>query len=214
MADTTPRIPYIHAGPGLTMPQGPIKTTGYSRHFFACPVCRLHEFSILPEHHLNGTFHWNCDVCGVALNIQVGAAVEDITLEVNTRPRSQTLRGWALLKYVGGGLPQHVIVESSRYGLDPEEESNAHMRYYFDEHTCPTNFMRVEHVVFNGDADPHGIYHFVRWVSKKEICEKFGRTFAQMEDAQMHGNGRDYWAEIFPEILTTSAIEEPSTYEG
>jgi hypothetical protein len=46
---------------------------------------------------------------------------------------------------------------------DPEAEN--HARYFYDEHTCPTNFMgEVEKVIdpADGDEDPHGIFAFVK----------------------------------------------------
>jgi hypothetical protein len=36
-------------------------------------------------------------------------------------------------------------------------------RYFYEEHTCPTNYLGVEMVVDlnDGDTDPHGIFEFV-----------------------------------------------------
>ncbi len=35
-------------------------------------------------------------------------------------------------------------------------------RYYYEEHTCPSNFLGVEKVMDDsGDEDPHGIFAFV-----------------------------------------------------
>lgn len=45
---------------------------------------------------------------------------------------------------------------------DSQEEYEEHERYFYDEHTCPTNWTReIVEIIFQGDHDPHGIFEFV-----------------------------------------------------
>lgn len=45
---------------------------------------------------------------------------------------------------------------------DTWEDYVEHQRYYYNEHTCPTNWFRnVEEIIFQKDKDPHGVFEFV-----------------------------------------------------
>lgn len=45
---------------------------------------------------------------------------------------------------------------------DTQEEYASHQQYFYDEHTCPTNWTRdIVQVIFQGDRDPHGVFEFV-----------------------------------------------------
>jgi hypothetical protein len=42
------------------------------------------------------------------------------------------------------------------------EEKREHTRYYYEEHTCPTNWFRdVKKISIGDDDDPHGLVVFV-----------------------------------------------------
>src|SRR6266481_2059156 len=45
---------------------------------------------------------------------------------------------------------------------DSLEDYREHERYFYDEHTCPTNWTRnIVEIIFKGDRDPHGVFEFV-----------------------------------------------------
>jgi hypothetical protein len=45
---------------------------------------------------------------------------------------------------------------------DSKEKYVEHQRYFYDEHTCPTNYLsQVEMISFEGSNDPHGVFEFV-----------------------------------------------------
>lgn len=45
---------------------------------------------------------------------------------------------------------------------DTKKEYEEHQRFYYDEHTCPTNWIKqVEEISVGKDKDPHGIFEFV-----------------------------------------------------
>lgn len=67
-----------------------------------------------------------------------------------------------LLKlYDSEGAPVFFIVD----GLgDPGEENPLDDSYLYDEHACPTNFIRIEAIFTREEDDPHGIFDYVRSV--------------------------------------------------
>lgn len=58
---------------------------------------------------------------------------------------------------------------------DTWEDYVEHQRYYYDEHTCPTNWFReVEEIVFQKDKDPHGVFEFVSVESGRLVDSPYG----------------------------------------
>ena len=50
-------------------------------------------------------------------------------------------------------------VRGSRFQKRPDEDTR---RYFYEEHTCPTNWLRdVEEVSIGDNTDPHGLWKFV-----------------------------------------------------
>lgn len=197
-----------------TLPTGPIKVTTTQRTYFTCPHCEQHRFSLVDSHR-NGSFKWGCDVCSTDWNIVIGDSLSDVTLSVNAKPTmgAKTIHGYTLLKYRGGGRPQFIVVDGMDHYREGEDEMDRrHNReYYYNEHTCPTNFLNVEHITFNGDYDPHGIYAFVRFVSNEDIRKAKNWTWAQFKDGISRAQ-TDFWAELFPEMNKISESDEPCTY--
>jgi len=67
----------------------------------------------------------------------------------------------------------YLVVKSDRYG-DPDavinhQEEWEHRRYFYEEHTCPTNFVRVKQFLIDGDDDPHGIFEFHDFADMKDV---------------------------------------------
>ena len=42
-------------------------------------------------------------------------------------------------------------------------------RFFYNSHSCPTNYVRVRAICVDGDMDPHGIFEYVRsvWLTKE-----------------------------------------------
>lgn len=54
-------------------------------------------------------------------------------------------------------------------GLRIEDEKLGEGKsYFYEEHSCPTNHVRCEAIITDGDDDPHGIFEFVRSVDMPE----------------------------------------------
>lgn len=102
-----------------------------------------------------------------------------------------------LLKFDGAEGPVFFVFDSDRFRLlneaESDEEFQASKRYYFEEHSCPTNWLRdCVAVIEDGDTDPHGFLTFVRAV---EVPQDF--------DADKD----DQWAILFPEAFASKTIE-------
>lgn len=131
-----------------------------------CPVCQEHEFTI---EHLFGDLQgreccWSCDQCSTRFSFLVKDDVFTMEKIAPDHMRSLVL----LQSLVDPKL--HVVTKGFTRLADtgdkpPYEETADNKRYYYEEHTCPTNFMRgVERIIYDGDFDPHGIFKYVRHV--------------------------------------------------
>lgn len=186
-------------------------TMGYTVKLqLTCPHCGQYKFFVTPpDPFAVSDFQRVCEVCSSHWDVHL--TPQEATFTPAAKPAA--VYGFALLVYTGGGLPQYVIV---RTAIDPQHHNGSlkaameHLHFRYEEHTCPTNFMQVEHVVLNGDNDPHGIYAFVRFVSNQEIKDRYNLTWGQFVGFQFSGAGIEYWAEIFPESQRIG-VEEPST---
>ncbi len=100
-----------------------------------------------------------------------------------------------LLKIDAVGGPVYFVVE----GLSswPEEISAMceSARYFYEEHTCPTNFIRIPLISLAGDTDPHGVFEFVDAVWMMD----------EYTAADGAGDTDAYLAEVFPQIAAASA---------
>lgn len=103
---------------------------------------------------------WYCDTCGGASRGVVGGAVE----RVEDQRKVSTL---ALLRLDTATGPFWFIVEGMRFThsrpLVSEQEDD---RFFYEEHSCPTNWLKPLMVAHRGDTDPHGVIQFVRAVDK------------------------------------------------
>ena len=103
---------------------------------------------------------WSCDTCHARFHIQRLNAwdfrveftgMKDLPVTVTLRsvtepPITLKLNAW---KYTHS---QH----------DSPEEYREHQRYFYNEHTCPTNWTNeIEEMAVGDDKDPHGIFKFV-----------------------------------------------------
>lgn len=57
--------------------------------------------------------------------------------------------------------------------------------YTYEEHSCPTNYVPVEAIMQRNDADPHGVFEYVRSV---------------WMPSDYQGNDEEMIMELFPEI--------------
>jgi hypothetical protein len=128
-----------------------IETKNYS----ICPCCGEKDSSI--DHLLgkNTQTWWYCDTCGGRYKIEFksdgSVFVEPTGEKVN--------KHFVLLRNGDLGL----VVEGMSFS--PSDESvEYHHEYYYNEHTCPINYMKHILAVIDlkyQDQDPHGIFEYV-----------------------------------------------------
>ncbi len=104
---------------------------------------------------------WACDSCRASFKIkQVGADSFAVTLLPSKKdtPITVTLESVTIPKIT-------LKLNAWKYAHsqnETKEEYESHTEYYYNEHTCPTNWTRqIEQIIFEGDTDPHGVFQFV-----------------------------------------------------
>jgi hypothetical protein len=81
-------------------------------------------------------------------------------------------RALALLRFDGKDGPVYFVM-NRRYHTpgEPDEQFQSYEQYFFEEHSCPTNWLRnCEVVICDGDQDPHG---FLKHVRSVEVSDDF-----------------------------------------
>jgi hypothetical protein len=85
--------------------------------------------------------------------------------------------------------PLYFVIEGQAVyeGKDTPDDS-----YYYEEHSCPTNYVRVAMISLNGDHDPHGVFRYVRsvWMPKEYDEDDGGNLILS----------------VFPELAGTPAL--------
>lgn len=134
---------------------------------FLCPHCGKGEHSAahLPA---GATFGpWYCRECGGSFSGVIGAD-GDISLALERERKVPTLD---VLVLPPQAKPVYFVVEGMRFTggrrtVDDEAESK---RFFYESHSCPTNWLRPEMLYHDGDADPHGLIEFVRSVDADSV---------------------------------------------
>jgi hypothetical protein len=76
--------------------------------------------------------------------------------------------------------------------FEPDDDLQSKQKYFYEEHTCPTNFIRCELISFRGDMDPHGVFDHVRTIWMTPDYDK--------------ENGESYFREHFPELQNQVSV--------
>lgn len=129
------------------------------RLFIPCPSClkgswRADQLSI------GQVTSWCCDECHTQSQITRTDLNEFETIPTGKKetPVTVTLRSVTT-------PPITVKLNTWKYAHsqdDSPEDYIEHERYFYNEHTCPTNWTRqIEQIEFEGDRDPHGVFEFV-----------------------------------------------------
>lgn len=128
-----------------------------TKKFIICPGCNIGESSI--QHllddskrtHFDG--EWYCDRCGCSYKFTIDGG--KVFAEVN--PAKWKKPALTLLKLVPKNTV-YAVVEDAIYDYAPD---GGNKRYYYEEHTCPTNVLpNIEYLLDGDNTDPHGIWQF------------------------------------------------------
>lgn len=144
-----------------------------TKRFVACPNgCEIGRDGVGCVDHLidkkTSAGPWYCDVCGQGWWLEF-----DGVGGVDLRARAEKLiRRIVVLELPPQTKPITILLKEHHVRFhENDDEDREGLRYYYDEHTCPTNWMRVGAVVFDGDGDPHGLFRFVRVIDDAEDRE-------------------------------------------
>lgn len=157
-----------------------------SKNLFACPDCGSLEHSC--DHLQVGQSFgpWFCDKCGCSVKGVVTSDGADI--DRGTKRKANAL---VLLRLDATGLdakPIHIVVSGMTFHEEGEPAifGDSGMRYFYDEGTCPWNYLRFP-IKEGNDADPHGLFVFQEAVPMPEGYD------GSLDDI-------DQWLELFPSL--------------
>jgi ribosomal protein L37AE/L43A len=156
-----------------------MKATVVTHTYIVCPYCGEDEKRVDHLDAAGRTFGpWYCDECGKAYRgKRVADGVEIELLDEICHRVMIELRHHAddNLRIVVWGM--RFEGASWQTGVDTAGYPEHH-RFYYDEHTCPTNYLSNVIEIREGDIDdPHGVFRFVRELSadeQREMEEKHG----------------------------------------
>lgn len=131
-----------------------------TKHYAACPECggKVGAIDHLAGDDLQQVGPWFCDGCERGWMIRTnGRDVCDMELSKRRWTR-------ATVTLVLPPQSQPIVFTLHAHANEtPSEEFGANSRYFYEEHTCPTNWMQdVAEIRVGDDADPHGLFEFVR----------------------------------------------------
>lgn len=133
--------------------------------YILCPGCGKDDFRV--DHLSAGTkTAWYCDECGVRFRLHVLSARE-VECEVTTEPRKEPR-----LVVLQSDAP--VTLHLKTFTIFPGDDETGNASYFYNEGTCPTNFMSevIKVIDASGDDDPHGVFRFVSiepWPPQAEL---------------------------------------------
>lgn len=136
--------------------------------YIVCPYCG-DDKSFSVNHILDGTCKnfgtWYCDSCGGGIN---GKLNSDDVIEIEFSEQ-KIFHTYDLLKYYKDEEEFFIIVP----GISHSKDIFDGKEYFYGEHTCPKNYLRVEKVISEDDADPHGIFQYISSIPKTKENQEF-----------------------------------------
>lgn len=204
------------------------------RHF-ACQACGQHLFNI---EHLYEVFQqssdineraagfWYCDACGVANRPTV---YRDGSLRVEVKPEQRCLPTSVVLCIEPQDKPIYLLVKGMHWTdekPDPGESVQAQQeqrdRYFYNEHTCPTNWFRhVQEIMIGDDCDPHGIAQHVGTIlepptedpNEDQLRTLVPRILGEQETRELQTLKADGWPEDLARDMAAGSTRKPTSKE-
>lgn len=133
----------------------------------ACPTCG--RLSTIDHVEIGETMIWRCDdQCGV--HYQFTRLSET---EVDIEPTGVVHNQVYALMQLKTDETLTIMVKHDRNTAESEEEFLKGMKYFLNENTCPTNYLRGIRAIFIGEqADQHGLFEYVGYTDKVEELSK------------------------------------------
>jgi len=111
---------------------------------------------------------WSCQECHNEANIK---RVSESDFEVTPNGRKETPVVVTLQSITEPKITLKLNAWKYAHSQgDSQEDYESNQRYFYDEHTCPTNWTReIVEIIFEGDHDPHGVFEFVSVVDGRLV---------------------------------------------
>ena len=133
------------------------------RSHIVCPYCG-HDDGFSCDH-ITGSFGpWHCKACGYSIR---GTRTADGSFDIEqcAERRIDTVD---VLLLKPNDKPVYFVLKGMRFEYppsspnhDPNRDEADSKRFFYEEHSCPTNWLEPKMVYYDGDADPHGLLEFV-----------------------------------------------------
>jgi hypothetical protein len=191
--------------------QGSIRVALHTKRYFKCLTCKEGTFWV---EHLFGPGPktwgpWYCDECGQGHRGRVEG--EDVRVELTGDKREWTA---VLLKLEPDAGDVYLTVRGMHFTKNdgPMPEGAFHEGgYFYNEHTCPTNYLRrvieILQIMPDGEqsTDPHGIFEYVM---SRPLYTDEGWTCDDVNDRlELFSQGLD-----LPEYCPGCKTINPDTY--
>lgn len=142
-----------------------IKPETFSKLFFRCPECKQGEFQyghLLSDHEGRKAGPWGCDECGAHWRITIENGEPMLCPD-----ERRTIFYHSVLELPGTSL--RLVVHSFTGGKSIGEDG-----HYWEEWTCPTNFLGSAcEVEFDGEIDPHGAFRVVATFETEDEAKQY-----------------------------------------
>lgn len=139
-----------------------------------CPSCEKGEFDISHLRAGETAGPWYCDDCGAAAKFEV---VSETLVKVEPTGDKKIVTDVHLVLDDPKQLPLTLIVTGSAFGKVGQADDGILAgrgdRYFYEEHTCVSNYLRAvkKVVAADGDEDRHGIFRWEKTVLESDKKE-------------------------------------------
>ncbi len=129
-----------------------------TRFYHDCQICGAEDQFPFGdgETRCNEAYLWNCDACGSQVRITFTGGGRLSHQEATGRHCHRTL---ALLAF--RGEVTFAFIYRGCAWSEQLKDGRPDGRYFYEEHTCPTNLFPCEEIVVGGEVDPHGCFDLI-----------------------------------------------------
>lgn len=159
----------------------------FTREYFRCPHCGKGEHSASHLGVGQPFGPWYCDECGgsfvgkreadgrIALELRDErkvTTVDVLVLQPQDKPVFFVVEG---MRFEGLTVAQRLRAAAEKVAGQPittaidERDETEHKSFYYESHSCPTNWLKPVMVYHDGDPDPHGLIEFVGFVDSSTL---------------------------------------------
>lgn len=141
--------------------------------YLVCPNCKTRT-NYTVNHIVEagrGVFGpWTCEHCRAEIFGRVNKKTNTLEVHADMDSPSRTDAGYHLLCIPPMRKPIYFVVSGTVGAHKTPAEIADGNGYYYNIHTCPTNFLRsVVAMCYNQDPDPHGVFRYVASVKASDI---------------------------------------------